>query len=186
MDHESALANTAGGSPASRSTNAQKSGANPHPSLELEGCGLQRSSARSGLFCDQPAIGALGSNEGPACGSTIRDLCERTDRGDLPAVEESEAPLGDRGSGLGRSARHHDPRAICGSPNCGDSAFRCWSCHFACLASVASAFSWYAMRQGAMLGGNDETTVGHDLQALPDIVLGFVLVVPRLILKRRT
>ncbi len=53
------------------------------------------------------------------------------------------------------------------------------------LAAVASAFSWYAMRQGAMLGGNDETTVGHDLHVLPGIVLGFFLVVPRLLLKRR-
>ena len=55
-----------------------------------------------------------------------------------------------------------------------------------CLAAVASAFSWYAMRQGAMLGGNDETTVGHDLQALPGIVLGFLLVIPRLLARQRT
>ena len=55
-----------------------------------------------------------------------------------------------------------------------------------CLAAVASAFSWYAMRQGAMLGGNDETSVVHDLRALPAIVFGFLLVVPRLLLKRRT
>jgi hypothetical protein len=52
-----------------------------------------------------------------------------------------------------------------------------------CLAAVASAFSWYAMRQGAMLGGIDETTVGHDLKSLPGITLDFFLVVPRLLTK---
>jgi hypothetical protein len=52
-----------------------------------------------------------------------------------------------------------------------------------CLAAVASAFSWYAMRQGAMLGGIDETTVGHDLRSLPGITLDFLLVVPRLLAK---
>jgi hypothetical protein len=52
-----------------------------------------------------------------------------------------------------------------------------------CLAAVASAFSWYAMRQGAMLGGIDETTVGHDLTSLPGIMLDFLLVVPRLLTK---
>src|ERR1700684_1839401 len=46
-----------------------------------------------------------------------------------------------------------------------------------CLAAVASAFSWYAMRQGAMLGGIDETTVGHDLTSLPGITLAFFLAV---------
>jgi hypothetical protein len=50
-----------------------------------------------------------------------------------------------------------------------------------CLAAVASAFSWFAMRQGAMLGGIDETTVRHDLMSLPRITLDFFLVVPRLL-----
>jgi hypothetical protein len=53
-----------------------------------------------------------------------------------------------------------------------------------CLAAVASAFSWYAMRQGAMLGGIDETTVVHDLTSLPGISLDFLLVVPRWLAKR--
>jgi hypothetical protein len=52
-----------------------------------------------------------------------------------------------------------------------------------CLAAVASAFGWYAMRQGAMLGGIDETTVWHDLTSLPVITLDFLLVVPRLLTK---
>jgi hypothetical protein len=51
------------------------------------------------------------------------------------------------------------------------------------LAALASAFTWYAMRQGAMLGGVDETTVGHDLAALPGITLSFLLVIPRLLSK---
>jgi len=53
-----------------------------------------------------------------------------------------------------------------------------------CLAAVASSFSWYAMRQGAMLGGVDQTTVGHDLTSLPGITLEFFLVVPRLLARR--
>lgn len=53
-----------------------------------------------------------------------------------------------------------------------------------CLASLASAFSWYAMRQGAMLGGADQTTLSHDLKALPGVVLQFVMVVPRLLSRR--
>jgi hypothetical protein len=52
-----------------------------------------------------------------------------------------------------------------------------------CLAAVAAAFSWYAMRQGAMLGGIDETSVEHDLTSLPRITLDFFLVLPRLLTK---
>lgn len=47
------------------------------------------------------------------------------------------------------------------------------------LAALAAAFTWYAMRHGAMLGGVDETTVRHDLQALPSITLNFLLAGPR-------
>ncbi|WP_232298998.1 hypothetical protein [Granulicella tundricola] len=50
-----------------------------------------------------------------------------------------------------------------------------------CLSVVSAAFSWYAMRHGAMLGGTDETTVFHDLEALPKILLNFVLVGPDLV-----
>lgn len=48
-----------------------------------------------------------------------------------------------------------------------------------CLAAIASAYSWYAMRYGALLGGNDSTSLGHDLRSLPGISLNFVLAVPR-------
>ncbi len=49
-----------------------------------------------------------------------------------------------------------------------------------CLSAVASAFTWYAMRHGAMLGGVDQTSVAHDLKSLPGISLDFVLALPRL------
>jgi drug/metabolite transporter (DMT)-like permease len=49
------------------------------------------------------------------------------------------------------------------------------------LASLASAFSWYAMRHGAMLGGVDETPVLQDLKVLPGIAVDFLLAAPRLI-----
>lgn len=53
------------------------------------------------------------------------------------------------------------------------------------LAALASAFSWYAMRQGAMLGGVDQTSIAHDLTALPGIVFSFLMVLPRLFAKRQ-
>jgi len=50
-----------------------------------------------------------------------------------------------------------------------------------CLSAVSAAFSWYAMRHGAMLGGSDETTILHDIGALPKILLGFLLAAPRML-----
>ena len=50
-----------------------------------------------------------------------------------------------------------------------------------CVAMVSAAFSWYAMRNGAMLGGTEETTVLHDLEALPKILLRFLLVGPNFV-----
>jgi hypothetical protein len=47
------------------------------------------------------------------------------------------------------------------------------------LAALAAAYTWYAMRHGAMLGGIDETTVRHDLRSLPRISLDFFLAGPR-------
>ena len=48
--------------------------------------------------------------------------------------------------------------------------------------AIAAAFSWYAMRRGAMLGGSDETTITHDLHALPGIAVDFVMAIPRAVL----
>jgi hypothetical protein len=53
-----------------------------------------------------------------------------------------------------------------------------------CFAAIASSFSWYAMRQGVLLGGDAETSLIHDLRHLPRVVLGYVLVVPRALLRR--
>jgi hypothetical protein len=48
-----------------------------------------------------------------------------------------------------------------------------------CLASVSTAFSWYAMRHGSLLGGAESTTIAHDMASLPRITLSFVTSVPR-------
>ena len=40
-----------------------------------------------------------------------------------------------------------------------------------CFAATSSAFSWYAMRPGALLGGTDKTSLVHDLRSLPGITL---------------
>ncbi len=53
-----------------------------------------------------------------------------------------------------------------------------------CLASVAAAYTWYAMRQGALLGGVAQTSVSHDLRALPRVTLDFLLVIPRLVVAK--
>lgn len=45
------------------------------------------------------------------------------------------------------------------------------------LSAGTAAFTWFAMRQGALLGGVDETTVGHDVKALPGITWKLVLCV---------
>lgn len=47
------------------------------------------------------------------------------------------------------------------------------------FAALTALYSWYAMRQGAMLGGAEATTVQHDLQSLPRISLDLVLLAPR-------
>lgn len=49
------------------------------------------------------------------------------------------------------------------------------------MAAGASSFTWFAMRQGAMLGGVDETPVWQDMKALPRISLDYLMVVPRLV-----
>jgi hypothetical protein len=53
-----------------------------------------------------------------------------------------------------------------------------------CFAAIASAFSWYAMRRGVLLGGADSTSLDHDLRKLPRIILDFILVIPRAILSK--
>jgi hypothetical protein len=53
-----------------------------------------------------------------------------------------------------------------------------------CFAAVASSFSWYAMRHGALLGGEAETTISDDVRHLPKIVLNYVLALPRWMAKK--
>jgi hypothetical protein len=53
-----------------------------------------------------------------------------------------------------------------------------------CLAAIASSFSWYAMRKGALLGGESETSMGHDVRHLPKIVLDYLLAVPRALMRK--
>lgn len=45
--------------------------------------------------------------------------------------------------------------------------------------ALAAAFSLFAMRRGCLLGGNDSTSIRHDVEALPRITLDFVLALPR-------
>jgi hypothetical protein len=54
-----------------------------------------------------------------------------------------------------------------------------------CFAAIASSFSWYAMRHGALLGGDAETSLYHDARHLPRIVLGYVLAGPRTLFAKR-
>jgi hypothetical protein len=42
-----------------------------------------------------------------------------------------------------------------------------------CFAAAFSAFSWYAMRHGALIGGTDSTSLVHDLRSLPGTMLNF-------------
>lgn len=54
-----------------------------------------------------------------------------------------------------------------------------------CFAAIASAFSWYAMRRGVLLGGADSTSLDHDARNLPRIILDFMLVIPRSVLGKK-
>jgi MFS-type transporter involved in bile tolerance (Atg22 family) len=53
-----------------------------------------------------------------------------------------------------------------------------------CFAAIASSFSWYAMRHGALLGGDASTSLVHDVRHLPRIIVNYVLAVPRALLRR--
>lgn len=48
-----------------------------------------------------------------------------------------------------------------------------------CFAAVAAGFTWYAMRHGALLGGTATTSVRHDMQSMPGLTAGFLLAIPR-------
>jgi hypothetical protein len=48
-----------------------------------------------------------------------------------------------------------------------------------CFASASSAFSWYAMRHGALLGETDTTSLVHDIRNLLGITVSFAVAIPR-------
>ena len=52
-----------------------------------------------------------------------------------------------------------------------------------CFASASSAFSWYAMRHGALLGGTDTTSLVHHIRSLPGITLSFATAIPRVLFR---
>ncbi len=53
-----------------------------------------------------------------------------------------------------------------------------------CLAAIAGSYSWYAMKNGALLGGADQTTIEHDIKTLPKITLSYLLAPYRLLRHR--
>ena len=53
-----------------------------------------------------------------------------------------------------------------------------------CFAAVAAGFTWYAMRHGALLGGARSTSLRHDVESLPGITAGFLLAIPRNLIRR--
>jgi len=69
---------------------------------------------------------------------------------------------------------HH----IAGTPHLGTGLIASF-----CFAAIASSFSWYAMRHGALLGGDAETSLTHDARHLPRIILNYILVIPRALLR---
>ncbi len=48
---------------------------------------------------------------------------------------------------------------------------------------LCAAFTLFAMRRGSLLGGDDSTTIRHDIGILPQITLDFVLALPRMLLR---
>jgi hypothetical protein len=51
------------------------------------------------------------------------------------------------------------------------------------FAAIASSFSWYAMRNGALLGGDASTSLMHDVRHLPKIIVDYILAVPRALMR---
>jgi hypothetical protein len=47
------------------------------------------------------------------------------------------------------------------------------------FASLASGFTWFAMRRGTLLAGDDASGVGRDARALPRVLADFLLTAPR-------
>jgi hypothetical protein len=145
--------------------------------MELEGSSTQRFAARDHVFRRQPALRSSTrstSNDG-------RSGFLRFSPQDSSVQSHSDygftAGLGDRGYCLSRTTRPDGGRAAWRTP-CRTHPQVGVVASF-CFAAAFSAFSWYAMRHGALLGGTDSTSLVHDLRSLPGIMLNFVLAVPR-------
>ena len=52
------------------------------------------------------------------------------------------------------------------------------------MASVSSGFGWFAQRRGIMLAGPGQGSALADLRAMPALVIEFVIIVPRVLLRR--
>ena len=52
-----------------------------------------------------------------------------------------------------------------------------------CGSALAAGFSLFAMRRGCLLGGDDSTSIRHDIEVLPRITLDFFIALPRAFLR---
>jgi hypothetical protein len=52
-------------------------------------------------------------------------------------------------------------------------------------AAVASLFTWFAMRRGALLVGKNTSSFGEDLRRMPRLIGEFLIALPLLILNRK-
>lgn len=52
------------------------------------------------------------------------------------------------------------------------------------MASVSSGFGWFAQRRGIMLAGPGQGSALADLRAMPALMIEFLIIVPRVLLRR--
>jgi hypothetical protein len=54
-----------------------------------------------------------------------------------------------------------------------------------CYTAVASSYSWFAMRHGALLGGEAQTSLRSDVRLLPGITRDYILTIPNWLTNRK-
>jgi len=52
------------------------------------------------------------------------------------------------------------------------------------VSAISALFNWYAMRRGTLLVGSEGRTFGTDLCSLPRLILAFMAILPRQLVKR--
>jgi hypothetical protein len=52
-----------------------------------------------------------------------------------------------------------------------------------CFAAISTGFNWFAMRRGVMLAGTRDASFAADIRALPRVMVDFLLVAPRALIK---